>query len=112
MINIPLQAIPNQNFNIQLNEQSYDITIKSCANSTNPLANFMVATIFINNVLIIENVRLTGYRPIIPYKYLENGNFLIITMNGEYPDYMLFNNTQFLIYVSQAELDAIRNASP
>ena len=98
---IPIQAIPNQAFSITLDQNLYDITLRAAA-------GIVAATIKRNAVLIIENTRALAIRPIIPYKYLEDGNFFFITANGDLPVYTSFNTTQQLIYISQAELDAIR----
>jgi len=47
--------------------------------------------------------------PLIPYSYLQNGNFTFITSNNEYPDWRQFGITQYLIYASKSELEEILN---
>lgn len=98
---IPLQAIPNQTFTIQLDNSLYVITIKF-------VINIMTVTIIRDNVLIISNVRAIPEQKIIPYRYLEAGNFIITTENNEYPIYSQFGLTQYLVYLTQSELEELR----
>jgi hypothetical protein len=104
MQQIPLAAIPNQTFTVTLDGNFYALTFK--------FANgIMTCTIYINDVLVLSNVRVVAGFPIIPYEYLENGNFVILTENEEYPDYTQFGITQQLIYASAAELGALRGGT-
>lgn len=112
MINIPLQAIPSQELSIQLDGNNYDIRLHSCNNTPLTLGTaIMTATIAMNGNLLIENVRCVPNYVLLPYQYLATGNFLIITNNDDYPDYKQFGITQYLIYASQAELEAIENGN-
>jgi hypothetical protein len=110
MINIPLQAIPNQSLSIQLDNNSFDIRIHSCDNTPQtPGTPTMSISISVNGAVIIDNQRMIPSWVLIGYRYLENGNFLMVTENDEYPDYNQFGITQYLIYASAAELEALRN---
>lgn len=105
MLQIPIAAIPNQTFSIQLDQLEYDIGL------------FVAEGIMAVDLVRADQVILTGQRVtpgslVIPYKYLESGNFLISTLNDDYPDYTQFGLTQFLFYLSQSELEAIRAISP
>jgi hypothetical protein len=101
MLNIPLQAIPNQSFSIQIDGNTYDLRIHDCG-------NVMTVTVSINNVIVVQGFRAVPGSFILPFRYLENGNFLIETLNDEYPDWRRFGLDQFMIFASQAELNAIR----
>lgn len=101
MIEIPLEAIPNQSFSIALDNRIYDFTIKS----TNGV---MSVSLTRDNVEIIANIRAIADFPLIPFKYLEDGNFIIQTQNGDLPEYSQFGITQRLLYFSAAELGDIR----
>lgn len=101
MIEILLKPIPNQSLSIPLGNQLYDIILKS----TNGV---MSASIARGNVVILSNVRLVAGTLIIPYRYLEDGNFFMETANGDLPDYTQFGITQRLYYITAAELGAIR----
>lgn len=108
MLQIPLQILPNQTLSVQLDGNNYDITITS--NNPNPLSiatAFMTFTIIENGVVLVQNVRAVPAFPVIGYSYLAFGNFFIITDNDDYPDYLQFGVTQFLIFASQAELEVL-----
>jgi|SRR6185437_311954 len=101
MLEIDLAAIPNQALSIRLDDNQYNISIiETCG--------CMSVTILRNNEIIIQNVRAVGGTLLIPYRYLESGNFFIDTADNELPDYTKFGITQSLVYISQAELGAIR----
>lgn len=105
MLIIPLQAIPNQTFTVQLDQIIYDFNIHTCGTGN---AQIAAVTLSINNMEILTGERLVSNQLMIPYQYLENGNFVLITANEEYPNYTQFNVTQYLIYASNEELAAIR----
>ncbi len=105
MRNIPLQTIPNQSMILQLDGNSYDIRIHTC-NDLN--TQIMAMTLLINDEIILSGQRLVPNFPVIPYIYLENGNFVFVTMNDAYPDYNLFGISQYLIYATSSELAAFR----
>jgi len=98
---IPLQAVPNQNFTINVGGNLFDITLQS----TNGV---MSVSMTINGVDTLDGIRCVAYAPLIPSKYQEAGNFLFITSNNQIPDYTQFNITQSLIYFTPAELTAFR----
>lgn len=101
MLTIPLQAVPNQSFSLQINNNNYDLVVRDCG-------NVMAVDVAINNVVIVIGVRAVPRNFILPYRYLENGNFLITSMDDEYPDWRKFGLEQFMIFASQAELNALR----
>lgn len=101
MQTIGIQAIPNQSFSVRLDNQLYDFSIKSTS-------GVMSVTIARNGETILSNSRCVAGVPLIPYQYLENGNFIILTSNGDYPDYTQFGITQTLVYASEEELETIR----
>lgn len=104
MIIVPLIAVPNQNFTITLDNILFNISIKS-------VINFMTIDISQNNSVVLSGMRMIPDALLIPYKYLEAGNFVVVTANEEYPIYTEFGATQFMFYFTQAELEAIRGAS-
>lgn len=99
---IQLQAIPNQTLNIQLDGLLYQITIKAAPQG------FMYADVIRSNSPIVLGMRAVNGTYLIPYKYLESGNFLFVTANEEYPYYTQFEVSQFLLYVPQNELESYR----
>lgn len=101
MQNIPIQAIPNQQFNIVLDDNRWDITIKSTKGTVS-------VTLIRNGQVIVSNARAVAGMRIIPAIYQEAGNFAIISQNQSIPEYSQFGVSQFMLYLSEAELDLIR----
>ena len=99
---IPIDSVPNQNFSIVLDNNRYDISLKSSKTST-------FATVTRDEVVLIQNVRCLGGTPLIPYRYLQAdaGNFAFDTPNEQIPYYTNFGDTQFLVYLHATELEAI-----
>lgn len=112
MINIPLQAIPNQSLSIQLDGINFDLRIKTCDNTPQTLGSSNTTiTITANEAIIVQNVRMVPLTALINYQYLEQGNFFLYTENDDYPDYTLFGVSQYLIYATQQELEDLRNGT-
>lgn len=102
---IPLQAIANQTLTIQVDDNQWVIGVRD--------ANGNIAvSLFLNGAAVVENARAVSGMRIIQSKYQEAGNFVISTQNQEIPDFTKFGVTQFLLYFSQAEVDAIRSNPP
>lgn len=101
MLNISLNNYPNQSFPVLIGGRRYQLNIKDCD-------GFMVIDISCDNQLIIQGQRLLSGTPLIPYHYLEQGNFLFISENDELADWHLFGEKQFLYHVSDDELVTIR----
>lgn len=101
MIDVSLQPLPNQSLSIVLDGARYDITVK--------LSNgVMTASILRDGVTLVDGVRLVSGTPVLPYPYLESGNFILTTENYDLPYYDQFGNTQFLVYLTAAEVAAQR----
>lgn len=103
MMDIGLAALPNQALSIQLDERFYEIEIRE-ANGV------MAATITRDGAAVVSNLRVTPGTPLLPYQYQEAGNFILLTDDDALPDWAQFGTTQFLVYVSDAELAAYRGA--
>ena len=105
MIQIPLQAVPTQSLSIQLNDQSYDILLRACNVAD---AQIMTMDLTMNNEVVLIGQRLVAGVPSIPYQYLTQdiGNFILLTTDGDLPDYTKFQVSQYLIYATQEEIDA------
>jgi len=129
MVDIPLIAIPNQSLSVQLDSNlvddanntpnlvNFDIKIHSCNNNPEtPGTAIMSVTITVNSgvlpVVLVENVRASSSGTLLGYDYLEEyGDFIFTTKNDEYPDYNEFGITQFLTYVSSAEIGLLRDSN-
>jgi hypothetical protein len=104
MQQIALAQVPNQSFSVQLDGDIYDIRLTACT-------GIMAVDISRNNEVLLTGSRVVAGFPLIPYTFIENGNFIITTMDGDIPYYTQFGVTQFLVYASAAELEAIRASS-
>ena len=101
MKKIPISAVPNQSFSVQIDQDFYQITIET----TN---GCLCLDITRNNVVLITGVRAVAGALVLPYRYMENGNFVFTTLNQEAPDYTKFNVSQSLIFITATELAAAR----
>jgi len=103
MIDIGIAAVANQTLSVQLDVRQYDITLQE-ANGV------MSATIARDNVTLVSNVRVTAGTPLLPYRYQEAGNFLMTVDGDALPYWDQFGVTQFLVYLTTAELAGYRAA--
>lgn len=101
MIDISLRPVPNQQLSIQLEDVWYDITLKDAIGC-------MALTLERDGVRVLSNTRLVAGSPVIPARYQESGNFVLTTADDAIPYYDQFGTTQFLIYLSAAEVAAWR----
>lgn len=102
MQTVPIQAIPVQTFTyIDPSNNIWDIGIRNVAEQ-------MAFSFSRNGVVLIQNCcAVAGYR-LVPYDYLEDGNFVLITQNYQIPDYTQFGTTQTLVFLEQSEIDVFR----
>lgn len=100
MIEITIQSVPNQLLSIDIDGYSFEIALKT--------AGTMIADISIDQVMKVQGIKCLPNKPIIPYEYLEHGNFFFVTENEEYPDYTQFNISQSLVYLTADEMVALR----
>lgn len=103
---IPLNNVPNQSLSINEDDSVYDIEIKA-------LKSLMTATIVRDGVTIVANTRVLPGVPLIPFDYLENGNFIFVndmTVLSEFPYYSDFVSKYNLIFFTSSELEVLKNA--
>lgn len=100
-IGVPFQSLPSQTFSITLDGYLFEVTIKT----TN---GCMCASLTVNGVETVTNMRVAAGSPIIPARYLEAGNFMLLTANQQLPDYRIFNVSQSLFYFTASELTTYR----
>lgn len=103
MIDVGVSAIANQSLSIQLDERFYDIALRE-ANGV------MAITITRDDVALVSNMRLTAGTPVLPYRYQEEGNFIMTTDSEAIPYWDQFGVTQFLVYLNADEVAALREA--
>lgn len=102
METIPLEAIPNQRLAYTDGDNRYVILLQD-------IGDAMAYSIEINGVSILNGFEAVSNAPLIPYKYLENGNFVFVTEDNRIPYYTEFGVSQQLVYIPQSELDEQRS---
>ena len=98
---LELRQIKSQRVSIRLGENLYDLRVYS-------IPGGMAFDMIRDEATILSGFRIVPGTPLIPYKYLESGNFMLIIPDNELPDYNQFGLTQNLIYFSDDELVAVR----
>lgn len=104
-IPITLVSTPNQRFSILLDDYRFEITLRTLRNGGT------VATIDRDQVRIVDSVQVVANRLVLPYRYMEadGGNFYIDGNGGTLPDWTQYGVTQSFLYLTAAELAALRN---
>lgn len=100
-INVPIEAVANQEFTIVLEGARYNLSIKQATGC-------MEMDIIRDDVVILTGIRPVAGSPVIPYKYLERGNFLFLTENDDLPWWEKFGATQSLLYLTIDEMEQAR----
>jgi hypothetical protein len=86
---------------MRLGDSLYALTIKETR-------GVMALDVVRDDVPIVSGSRMLPNSPLIPYQYLEAGNFVMISEDDEYPYYTNFGDSQLLVYVTDAELETLR----
>lgn len=97
---IGLERVPNQELSVRLADRRFVLRIKEAA-------GVMVADVTVDGEVVLLASRIVAGTPLIPYRYLEAGNLLLLTDNGQLPDWSQFGLTQTLVYLSTAEIAAL-----
>lgn len=101
MLQIPVQQLPNQSFTVLLDSNQWDVTLKTVEDTT-------VASLTLNGADVLDSARCVAGSFLIPSEYEEAGNFFFVTQSEQLPYYTQFNVTQSLVYITAAELTALR----
>ena len=96
---IELQNIPNQNFQLLVEEDSYDITLKTIGDIT-------YVSITRNSEVIITSTRAKPNQNILEnvYQFNEHGNFVFVSGDDEYPFFENFGVLAIFNYLTKAEV--------
>ena len=100
---ITIQNIPNQKVTCTVSGFRYEITLKDAS-------GFMVYGVARDGTeLLAVGHRVVNRSPLLPYRYLEEGNFILsISDESGEADYTQFGQTQFLYYVPKESLEVFR----
>lgn len=102
MRTINLSTVPSQSLSVRLDDIRFVLRFKEAA-------GIMAVDITADEEVLLTGCRVLAGEPLIPYRRLEAGNFVLLTLDGALPDWRQFGNTQTLVYLSAAEIEAIRN---
>lgn len=94
---VPLAASPNQSFTVTLDGARWVVRLTA----TNGV---MSADVSRDGVVLLTGARVPAGEALIPYRYLETGNFIFTTVQDALPDWALFGVSQTLFYLSPAEI--------
>lgn len=102
MQSIPIQALPAQTFTyVDPANNQWNIGVQLVIEQ-------LAFSFTLNGLPLIKNVTAVAGIRIIPYDYLENGNFVLITQSQQVPDYRQFGTTQHLLFLEAADIKAFR----
>lgn len=92
---VPLADVPSQAFTVTLEQERWSFRFVTAG-------GMLVADVARDGVLLLTGTRVLAGEPIIPYRYLQTGNFLFLDSREQIP------TTQSpLAYLSAAEIAAI-----
>lgn len=94
---LPINAIANQQLSVILDNNQWDIIIRDVNGA-------IAVTLTKNSEQIVLAARAVAGMRILQSKYQQDGNFAIISNDQGIPDYTQFGISQFLVYISPAEL--------
>ena len=98
MKQIPLKVYPRQSLSVVLEGSLYELSLKECN-------GIMAVSVIRDGETIISNRRAVAGMPIIPSRYLNDGNFFLLTDNDELPYYTGFEGSNVLVWVTNDEID-------
>lgn len=94
---IPLAAISNQRFSCLIGGRRFALTFKQ-------ITDVLCVDIVIDGIRVLSGSRVLAGEVLIPYRYLESGNFLVLTLGGEIPNWQSLGRTQTLVYLTRDEI--------
>lgn len=98
---VPLAPTPNQAFTVTLNGVRWGLRIISGRGVS-------ACDVERDGVSLLTGARVLAGEPLIPYAYMQTGNFIFITRNDELPEYPAFGFSQFLVYLDADEIASIK----
>lgn len=96
---VELQALRSQSITIRLDGLQVVLKVYEAAGG-------MAFDLTRENIAILKGARIVGGTPLIPYEYLQTGNYMLIINDESLPDFNKFGTTQQLIYFTQEEIEA------
>jgi len=100
MKEIPLKQFSRQSLSVVLENSLYELSLKECN-------GIMAVTVVRDGETIVSNRRAVAGSPIIPSRYLNDGNFFILTNNADLPYYTGFESSDTFIFLTNEEIDDV-----
>lgn len=98
MIVVPLEPIPTQSLNVDIDDDNYELLFRD-------IGGAMTVDISRNNEPLVQG-RILTRGGLIPYRHLtRGGNFFFSTESGDIPTWKKFSTRQFLIWATDEEID-------
>lgn len=94
---LPLINVANQSFDVALDAGQWTLTLRE-ANGV------MVVDVSLDGVVKLSGSPVLSGEPLIPYAYLQDGNFVFSTLNDDLPFWDQFEITQTLFYLTNEEM--------
>lgn len=101
---VPLAIVANQAFTVTIDGIRWSLGIKEAR-------GVLCVDISRSGVLLLSGIRAFAGEPVIPYKYIQTGNFLFLTISDQLPDWREFGLSQFLVYLNADEISTLPPAS-
>ena len=102
MFKLQIKPLPSQVVTASLGGNRYSIILKDAD-------GFIVSSISRNGEQLTSGVRVVYGTPLLNYKYLEDGDFILFMQDsGDSASYQKFGSSQLLYFIEQAEIDALR----
>lgn len=102
MQEIVVENIPQQSFNVSLGDSQWTLSFRTANNAS---ADCTLADIKKDGTDIATGILCIPNMPLIPYEYMQKGNFVFISSDDAYPNYTNFGVTNQLYYVPKEELE-------
>lgn len=101
MFLIPLQPVPNQEFNIVLNGKDYHIALHTIQDLT-------YMSCWVDGKILFHSQLCTPNNWVNPYNYVSvNGKFYFRCLEEQYPIFTQFGITQSLVFYTAEEVEAL-----
>lgn len=97
---VPVASIPNQAFTVTIDNVRWGLALKDAR-------GVMVADVTRDDIRLLSATRVLAGEAIIPYAYLQTGNFLMLTDQNQLPEWGQLGVSQVLVYLSAAEIAAL-----
>jgi len=100
MVKIDLEKIPNQMFDVLIDNVMYRVQLRTIQGLT-------YMSVWANDELLFNSQLCAPNVFVNPYNYVSSGGkFMFSCIDGEYPNYQNFGNTQELLFYTAEEVDA------